>query len=124
MAEGITCSCGSENVAIYPCSGASNVGQISNKVAVELTKAGAGNMMCTVGIGGRVPGQLKSAEGCDRIIAIDGCPMHCALKTLENAGLAVDKHIVITELGVKKSKDLDIDTSTISDTMEKIVETI
>ncbi|MDK2891822.1 putative zinc-binding protein [Methanohalophilus sp.] len=124
MVEGITCSCGSENVAIYPCSGGSNVGQISNKVAVELTKAEAGKIMCTAGIGGRVPGQIKSAEGCDRIIVIDGCPMHCALKTLENAGLSVDKHIVITELGMKKSKDLDIDNSTISDAMEKILKII
>ncbi len=45
------------------------------KVAVELTKKGKGRMMFTVGIGGRIPGILKSTEGTDMIIAIDGCSL-------------------------------------------------
>lgn len=63
MADKVKCSCESDNVAIFPCAGASNVGQISNKVGIELAKNGVGTMMCTVGIGGHRPGLVKSAEG-------------------------------------------------------------
>ena len=38
MAEKEKCSCCGENIAIFPCVGASNVGQLSNKIAIELDK--------------------------------------------------------------------------------------
>jgi uncharacterized metal-binding protein len=38
MAEKGKCSCCGENIAIFPCVGASNVGQLSNKIAIELDK--------------------------------------------------------------------------------------
>ena len=121
MAEEIKCSCGSANVAIFPCSGASNVGQLSNHIAVELTEKGTGKMMCTAGVGGLVSGLVKSAEGSDRVIAIDGCPLNCAKKCLENAGVQIDKHILLTkDLDIKKNKDLKIEDDLLNETMEKI----
>ncbi len=122
MTEETKCSCGSENVAIFPCVGASNVGQLSNKIAIELEKQSIGNLMCTVGIGARAPGLMKSAEGSDRIIAIDGCPVNCASKTLELAGFKVDRHIIISELGIKKNKDKNLKDNEISEALEKILE--
>ncbi len=122
MADKVKCSCESDNVGIFPCASASNTGQISNMVGVELAKNGVGTMMCTVGIGGHRPGIVKSAEGCDRIIAIDGCPVNCAKETLEHAGIDVDTHIVVTELGVKKNHDLDIPPAQVKEVMEKVVE--
>lgn len=124
MADKVKCSCESDNVGIFPCAGASNTGQISNMVGVELAKNGVGTMMCTVGIGGHRPGIVKSAEGCDRIIAIDGCPVNCAKETLDHAGIDVDTHIVVTELGVKKNHDLDIPPAQVEEVMKKVVEII
>ena len=60
------------------------------------------------GIGARAPGLMKSAEASDRIIAIDGCPVNCASKTLELAGFKVDSHIIISEFGIKKTKDKEL----------------
>jgi uncharacterized metal-binding protein len=122
MAEEAKCTCGSVNVAIFPCVGASNVGQLSNKIAIELEKQNIGNLMCTAGIGARAPGLMKSAEASDRIIAIDGCPVNCASKTLELAGFKVDRHIVISELGIKKSKDKDLKDDEIVETLGKTLE--
>lgn len=122
MAEETKCACGSANVAIFPCVGASNVGQISNKIAIELEKQNIGNLMCTVGIGARAPGLMKSAEGSDRIIAIDGCPVNCASKTLELAGFKVDRHIIISELGIKKNKEKNLNDNDISEALEKTLE--
>ena len=38
MSDETKCSCGSANVAIFPCAGAANVGQLSNRIAIELEK--------------------------------------------------------------------------------------
>jgi uncharacterized metal-binding protein len=122
MPEETKCSCGSANVGIFACSGASNVGQIANKIAVELTKQEVGKMMCTVGIGGRINGLLKSAEGSEKLIAIDGCPLNCTKETLELAGFTPDRHIVISELGVKKNKDLDLKDEEVKEAMDKVKE--
>jgi uncharacterized metal-binding protein len=122
MAEETKCSCGSANVGIFACSGASNVGQIANKIAVELTKQEVGKMMCTVGIGGRINGLLKSAEGSERLIAIDGCPLNCTKQTLELAGFTPERHIVVSELGIKKNKDLDLKDEEVKEAMDKVKE--
>jgi len=121
MLEETKCACGSANVAIFPCVGAANVGQLSNKIAIELEKQGIGNLMCTAGIGARAPGLMKSAEASDRIIAIDGCPVNCASKTLELAGFKVDRQIIISELGIKKSKERDLKDQEVIDTLEKVM---
>ena len=122
MAEESRCSCGSANVALFPCAGAANVGQISNKIAIELEKQGIGNLMCTVGIGARAPGLMKSAEASDRILTIDGCPVNCATKTMELAGFEVDRQIVISELGVKKTKDRDPKDEEVAEVLGKVME--
>ncbi len=122
MAEETKCSCGSANVAIFPCVGAANTGQLSNKIAIELEKEGVGNLMCTVGIGARAPGLMKSAEASDKIMTIDGCPVNCATKTMELAGFKVDRQIVISELGVKKTKDRNLTEDEVSEVLEKVME--
>lgn len=122
MTENVKCDCESEIVGIFPCSGSANVGIISNQLALELTKAGKGRMLCTAGVGAKIPAQLKNAEGCDRIVVIDGCPMNCASTVFENAEIAVDTHIIITELGVKKTRDMDIEDSVISENLAKCLE--
>ena len=85
--ETIQCYCESDNVGIFPCTGAANVGQLSNKAALYLSKHGAGTMMCTAGIGAHQQGITRSAQGCDRIIVIDGCHLACAKDCLEHAGI-------------------------------------
>lgn len=121
MSEEAKCSCCSANVAIFPCAGAANVGQLSNRVAIELEKQGIGNLMCTAGIGARAPGLMKSAEASDRIIAIDGCPVSCASKTLELAGFKADRQIIISELGIKKNKERELKAQEVEDTLGKVL---
>ena len=70
--ENIHCSCECDNVGIFPCVGAANVGQLSNKVALTLARHGVGTLMCTAGIGAHQQGIITSAHGCDRIIVIEG----------------------------------------------------
>ena len=60
MAE--ECCVPSGNVMILACSGGSNVGQLANQAAVELTQEGFGKMYCLAGIGGHLGGFVQSAK--------------------------------------------------------------
>ncbi|WP_066633246.1 putative zinc-binding protein [Desulfolucanica intricata] len=110
MAENCTCSCSCDasEIIILPCSGASNVGQIANQAGVELTKAVVGKMFCLAGIGGHVESFVESAKGAKRIVAIDGCPVQCAKKTLEHAGVTITDYVVVTEEGIKKDHNFNL----------------
>jgi len=97
------CLCEASETLIFPCSGASNVGQIANEVALRLREAGKGNMYCTAGIGGHVTGLVEGAKSAKLLVGIDGCSVGCARKCLEGEGLHPGLYLVISdELKVKK----------------------
>ncbi|MCR4415134.1 MAG: putative zinc-binding protein [Thermoguttaceae bacterium] len=96
--------CGAAPKLIFACSGAADVGKISDLAARELTAAGAGRMFCLAGIGGRVSGIMATAQAAQAMLAIDGCPLDCAKKTLENAGFTKFEHIRLSDLGMEKGK--------------------
>jgi uncharacterized metal-binding protein len=107
------CVCGGPGVGeggkkrvIFPCSGASNTGQISNHAGVRLAQEGFGILACTAGIPIRAPATMKKVEEGEELVAIDGCPVMCAKKVLEQQGLKVSQHIVVTALGIEKTGDL------------------
>ena len=89
---------------IFSCSGAADVGELSDLAARSLTKDGVGKMFCLAGIGGRVPGIMKMTESAGEIMAIDGCELHCVAKTLKEAGFDNFKHVVITDMGMAKGR--------------------
>lgn len=107
MADQCTCECQASDVLIFPCSGGSNVGQITNSAGVQLVRENLGRLFCLAGVGGHVESMLNSARGAAKIVAIDGCGVACARKTLEHAGVAPSVYAVVTELGIKKTHDLD-----------------
>jgi len=89
---------------IFPCSGAADVGEISDKAARGLTAQGHGKMFCLAGIGGNINGIIQSAKEADQVIVIDGCSLDCAKKTLEEKGIERFFHLRVTDLGIEKSK--------------------
>lgn len=97
------CDCEATSILVFPCAGASNVGQISNAAAVELARQGRVRMYCLAGLGAHISGMVDSAQHVTYRIALDGCPVACARKTLEHAGVPVEKSVVVTELGIQKN---------------------
>jgi uncharacterized metal-binding protein len=89
---------------IFPCSGAADVGEIADHAARKLTADGVGKMSCLAGIGGRVKNLMAVAQSAQVILAIDGCPMHCARNALEKAGFAKFEHVCLADLGMAKGK--------------------
>jgi len=110
----VTCGCSAEGVVLLPCSGGSNCGQIANKVAVQLTEKGLGNIYCLAGIGAHIEPMIESARSARRIVAIDGCSVACARKTIEHAGLMVTDWICITEEGISKNHEFHLNPDEIA----------
>lgn len=93
--------CGSnEEVLITACAGASDVGFLSDRAARMLAVAGRGSMYCLAGVGAKLPNFIKGAKEGKNIV-IDGCPVKCGKKILDNNGIDCDS-FVVTELGFKK----------------------
>lgn len=123
MGEIPGCTCGGPDVPgvkkkiIFSCSGASNVGELSNAAAVNLTKEGFGSKACTASLAIETPSVMKKTEDADEIVVIDGCPVGCARQIAENAGVKIDQYLIVTKLGIKKIGDMDI----VEDDLETVV---
>ena len=72
------CCAPNGKIMILTCSGGSNVGQLSNQAAVELTQDGFGKMFCLAGIGGQISGFVQSSRDVLQMVTIDGCDIGCA----------------------------------------------
>ncbi len=106
MAE--SCCTPGGNIMILACSGGSNVGQLSNQAAIELTQEGYGKMFCLAGIGAHLTGFVQSAKDVPNMVVIDGCSQACAKKTLEHAEIPLKSYVVLTDLGIEKNKDFNL----------------
>jgi len=96
--ESTTCECQSSGPAVLlPCSGGSNCGQIANHVAVKLTEEGMGSIYCLAGVGAHIEGMIETLKKVGRIVALDGCSVACARKTIEHAGLKVTDWVCVTD---------------------------
>lgn len=98
------CLCGAAPKLIFSCSGASDVGEITDRVARLLTVEGKGRMYCLAGVGGRVPDIISNTCLAQKILAIDGCPAECAKNTLLQAGISTFEHLQLKTLGLEKGQ--------------------
>lgn len=85
------------------CSGASDAGECADKVTRKLDREGFVNMNCLtkIAIDDTALIEKYKAAGA-KALAVDGCPVHCAKKILESAGVTGFTHAVMTDMGVKK----------------------
>lgn len=98
------CACSTAPTLIFPCSGGSDCGAVSDLAARKLTKDGVGKMYCLAGLGGDVAPIIANAKAAGKVLAIDGCNLDCAKKTLERHGLAITAHVRMSDLGMGKGK--------------------
>jgi uncharacterized metal-binding protein len=110
------CSCSAAPTLIFACSGSSDVGELADRAARKMTKENIGKMFCLAGIGGKVSGMIKSTEAASSVLVIDGCPLSCGKKTLEQAGLNNFSHLQLSEIGMVKGK-----TQVSDENIEKII---
>ncbi len=114
------CLCEPNEILIFCCAGSSNVGQIANQAAVRLAQEGIGRYFCLAGIGGHVSGMIESTKAGKMLIAIDGCSVGCAKKTLEHTGFNIDEYVQVTDLGIEKNHDLNILAPDIDNVVQRL----
>ncbi len=95
--------CGGGTVLLYSCSGSADVGCIADRVTRILSKEKVGRMTCLAGVGARLSGFVASAQGADRNIVIDGCPIACAQKGLIAIGVKPEVYN-LANYGYKKGE--------------------
>lgn len=100
------------------------MGQITNQSAVNLAQRGLGRHFCLAGIGGHVSGMIESTRAGKTLVAIDGCPVACARKTLEHAGFHAHEYIQVTDLGIEKNHDFDVNPSYVEKVTSHLVSQI
>lgn len=95
------------NKIVLACSGASNTGAYSDKVARKLMKVGEAKMLCLARFAvddNFVDQTKKEILDYDEVIVIDGCPINCAEKIIQKLELSDYRHINVTDFGIEKGK--------------------
>jgi uncharacterized metal-binding protein len=101
--------CGPVSKLIFSCSGAADVGEISDRAARKLTKDGIGKMFRLAGIVGKVEPIMSATKSASQIPAIDGCGMDCVKNCLQQAGFDNFGHLRITDMGMEKGRSSAMD---------------
>jgi uncharacterized metal-binding protein len=93
---------------VYACSGASNLGQLSNEIAVRLDRGGLAEMSCAEAIGIEARPPYEAALSGRPVIAISGCPLACASRLLVEHGVNVTRSVQLENRGVLKAKHVSV----------------
>jgi uncharacterized metal-binding protein len=102
--ENKNCSCKDDAVkTVFACSGAADLGGVSDLVARKLHREGARQMKCLAFIGGGIQDMIDSVRDSDMLV-IDGCPLDCGRLTMEKNGLNDFCHLRLTDLGYVKGQ--------------------
>ncbi|MCE5296894.1 MAG: putative zinc-binding protein [Euryarchaeota archaeon] len=100
------CNCKPQELMIFPCAGACNVGQLANDLTKDMSKKGIGRMACIAAVGSGGMMAINAAKQTKVILAVDGCPVGCAKKILEKNGIVPTVHVLVTDIGMKKTDEL------------------
>ena len=101
----MSCPCCSEGALnlLYSCSGSSNAGEAADLVMRKLKKLETGKGTCLAAVGADLTGFLASARAADKNIVIDGCPIACGKKIMDNKNIEYI-HVLLSEYGIEKGK--------------------
>ncbi|MDP8243617.1 MAG: putative zinc-binding protein [Candidatus Hinthialibacter antarcticus] len=89
---------------VFACSGAADVGAISDQAARRLAKEKDAPMCCVAAIAAGIPEIEEKAKQSSQIIVIDGCTKDCAKHILAQAGFNSFTHIQLEDMGMKKGE--------------------
>ncbi len=89
---------------VFVCSGAADVGELTDRAARRLRDLGHAAMSCLASIGARDQDILFNADLAGRVLLIDGCPKACARRAFEQAGLHRFTHLDLSQAGLLKGR--------------------
>ena len=105
MNEQNACNCGRIHYnLVFACSGAADVGAVTDQAARRLAQEKTASMCCTAAIAAEVPDILEKAAFADQIVVLDGCDKACAKKILDGGGFTGHAHVELGSIGMEKGK--------------------
>ncbi|AKB24078.1 hypothetical protein MSMTP_0609 [Methanosarcina sp. MTP4] len=110
---------GNGGTLIFACSGLSNTGKLTMQAASTLAFRRPNVYRAAAAHKGADAAEDALSEGF-RVLALNGCEDRCATKKLEEAGLQADCSLMVTELGIEKTRPSDIK----NEYVEKIIRAI
>jgi uncharacterized metal-binding protein len=96
------CACGKAPRLVFACSGASDVGAVSDQAARRVSRLKLASMGCLVAVANGLAFAMDPVKAAERIVVIDGCPENCAKMIMERAGVTSYDHIQLAELSMEK----------------------
>jgi uncharacterized metal-binding protein len=97
------CLCDSGEYVVIACSGACDLGQISDLVARKLRDNKIRKMNCLAAVAADVKPTIEMFKEAN-LLLIDGCPVDCGKKILDKAGISNYKYMRMTDLGYIKGQ--------------------
>ena len=97
------CLCGVDEYMVLACSGACDLGQVTDFVARKLRDNGVRKMNCLAVVGAGIEPSIKAFKA-KNILMLDGCPIDCGKQILDKYGFTDYKYMRVTDLGYKKGK--------------------
>lgn len=115
--------------ALFVCfGGMSNVGVLTGLAglqAVRQVEPGKAGIFCLGGLPTQSPLVLDKTRAVKRIITVDGCPLNCACKIVEQAGFTPARQInLVEDCGIKKGLPSDFSDADLQMVTRAIVEAI
>ncbi len=95
------CLCGTGEYIVMACSGACDLGQITDAVARKLMDSGVRKMNCLAVVGAGIEKSIEDFKT-KNVLMLDGCPIDCGKRILDKAGFVDYNYLRITDLGYKK----------------------
>jgi uncharacterized metal-binding protein len=97
------CLCGSSDYIVIACSGACDLGQITDNVARKLRNNKVRKMNCLAAVGAGIKPTIEAFKNAN-LLLLDGCPVDCGKKILDQAGITEYNYVRMTDLGYKKGE--------------------
>jgi uncharacterized metal-binding protein len=89
---------------VFACSGASDVGEITDLAARKLNREKAASMCCVAAIGANIEDIVEKARGASWVVALDGCSKNCAKIILGKGGFEDFGYVQLEEMGLEKGE--------------------
>ena len=122
MSECCSANDNKKTVLFYACSGGANVAEVADRAARQLMTEGLGMMFCLAGIGAGIDGMVQTAKDADLNVVLEGCPVDCAKKIFDGAGLTNYVQIKVTDLGIEKVKGVAATDEQVAKLVAKVKE--
>lgn len=97
------CLCSSNDKIVIACSGACDLGQVTDTVARKLRDNKVSKMNCLAAVGADIKPTIEAFKSAN-LLMLEGCPVDCGKKILDKAGIINYTHIRMTDFGYVKGQ--------------------